>query len=175
MCIVPRVYSVRDAPPGSQGISPVASTALPDSIGTRFPERGERLATKSLYVGNLSYSTTEDELRALFEPYGPVSEVRIVAGRGFGFVDIPEERAAEAIEQLNGKEFQGRTLAISEARPRAERTGGGFGGGRGGGGGYGGGGGRGGGYGGGGGGRGGGYGGGGGRGGGGRGGRERSW
>ncbi|MCL6520110.1 MAG: RNA-binding protein [Armatimonadetes bacterium] len=95
------------------------------------PERGEQLAVKSLYVGNLSYQTTEEELGSLFEPWGPVSDVRIVAGRGFGFVDIPEENAGDAIEQTNGKEYQGRTLTVNEARPRESR-GGGFGGGRGG-------------------------------------------
>jgi len=78
-----------------------------------------------LYVGNLSYSSTEEDLKSVFDPWGPVSEVRIVQGRGFGFVDVPEENAAEAIEQTNGKEFQGRTLTVNEARPRAERSGGG--------------------------------------------------
>lgn len=106
--------------------------------------RGEiAVATKSLYVGNLSYSTTEEDLKSLFDPWGPVTEARIVQGRGFGFVDIPEENAAEAIAQTNGKEYQGRTLTVNEARPRAERTGargGGYGGGGRGGGGYGGGG-----------------------------------
>ena len=101
------------------------------------------MATKSLYVGNLSYSTTEEELRSLFDPWGPVSEARIVQGRGFGFVDIPEENVQQAIEQTNGKEYQGRVLTVNEARPRESRPGGG-GGGRGGygggGGGYGGGG-----------------------------------
>ena len=105
------------------------------------------MANKSLYVGNLSYSTTEEELRSLFDPWGPVTDVRIVQGRGFGFVDVPEENAAEAIEQTNGKEYQARTLTVNEARPRTERSGasrgggGGYGGGGGGGrGGYGGGG-----------------------------------
>ena len=102
------------------------------------------MATKSLYVGNLSYSTTEEELKSLFDPWGPVTDVRIVQGRGFGFVDVPEEHSAEAIEQTNGKEHQGRTLTVNEARPRTERSGasrGGYGGGGGGGrGGYGGGG-----------------------------------
>jgi RNA recognition motif-containing protein len=91
------------------------------------------LASKSLYVGNLSYSTTEEELRELFEPYGPVSDARIVQGRGFGFVDVPEENAAEAIEATNGKEFMTRTITVNEARPKPERTGapgGGSGGGR---------------------------------------------
>ena len=119
------------------------------------------MANKSLYVGNLSYQTTEDELRSLFDTWGPVSDVRIIAGRGFGFVDVPEENAAEAIEQTNGKEYQGRTLTVNEAKPKESRFGGGGGGGRGGYGGGGGGGGR------------GGYGGGGGGGRGDRGGRER--
>ena len=97
------------------------------------------MANKSLYVGNLSYSTTEEELKSLFDPWGPVQDVRIAQGRGFGFVDVPEENAAEAIEQTNGKEYQGRTITVNEARPRSESRGGG-GGERRGGGGYGGGG-----------------------------------
>lgn len=93
------------------------------------------MATKSLYVGNLPYSTTEDDLRDLFEPYGPVAEVRVIQNKGFGFVDIPEENLAEAVEATNGKELGGRTLTVNEARPRPERGGrGGFGGGFGGGG-----------------------------------------
>lgn len=101
------------------------------------------MANKSLYVGNLSYSTTEEELKSLFDPWGPVSEVRIVQGRGFGFVDVPEENAQAAIDETNGKEYQGRTLTVNEAKPRTDSRGGGRGGfggggGRGGGGGYGG-------------------------------------
>lgn len=83
------------------------------------------MATKSLYVGNISYSTTEEDLKSLFDPWGPVAEARIVQGRGFGFIDVPEEKAAEAVEQTNGKEYQGRTITVSEARPRAERSSGG--------------------------------------------------
>ena len=82
------------------------------------------MAAKSLYVGNLSYSTTEEELKSFFEPYGPVEEVRIIQGRGFGFVDVPEEKAAAAIEETNGKEFMGRTLTVNEARPKTESRGG---------------------------------------------------
>lgn len=105
------------------------------------------MATKSLYVGNMPYSTTEDDLRTMFEPYGPVAEVRVIGDKGFAFVEIPEENMQAAIDATNGKDVGGRTLTVNEARPRTERSGGG--GGRGG---YGGGGGRGG-YGGGGGGR----------------------
>ncbi|MEN6373027.1 MAG: RNA-binding protein [Armatimonadota bacterium] len=99
------------------------------------------MANKSLYVGNMSYSTTENDIRSLFEPYGPIAEVRIIGDKGFGFVEIPEENVQAAIDATNGKEFGGRTLTVNEARPRTE--GGRGGGGRGG---YGGGGGRGGGY-----------------------------
>jgi RNA recognition motif-containing protein len=97
-----------------------------------------KLANKSLYVGNMSYSTTESEIRDLFEPYGPIVEVRIIGDKGFGFVEIPEENMQAAIDAINGKEVGGRTLTVNEARPKTERSGGG-GGGRGG---YGGGGGR---------------------------------
>ena len=100
------------------------------------------MANKSLYIGNLSYSTTEEELKTLFAEWGPVTEVRIVQGRGFGFIDLPEENAAAAIEGTNGKEFAGRTLTVNEARPRTESRGGGGGRGGYGGGGGGGGGGR---------------------------------
>lgn len=72
----------------------------------------------------MSYSTTEDDLRAMFEPYGPIVEIRIIGDKGFGFVEIPEENMAAAIEATNGKEVGGRTLTVNEARPRTERTGG---------------------------------------------------
>ncbi len=115
------------------------------------------MATKSLYVGNLPYDTTEDELRELFASYG-VQSVRLIAEKGFAFVDIAAENVADAIRATNGKELSGRALRVDEARPRPAREGGGRGFGGGGRGGFGGGGG---GFGGGGGGRGGGRGGGG--------------
>lgn len=100
------------------------------------------MATK-LYVGNLSFQTTSDELRDHFAQAGNVESASVVEdrmtgrSRGFGFVEMatPEEAAA-AIEQLNGKEFGGRNLTVNEARPRTDRgPGGGYGGNRGGGGG----------------------------------------
>jgi cold-inducible RNA-binding protein len=119
------------------------------------------MATK-LYVGNLPFQTTSDELKDHFAQAGSVESASVVEdrmtgrSRGFGFVEMatPEEAAA-AIEQLNGKDFGGRNLTVNEARPRTDRgpgggggyggggnrAGGGYGGG-GGGGGYGGGGGR---------------------------------
>ncbi|MDX1931898.1 MAG: RNA-binding protein [Capsulimonadales bacterium] len=123
-----------------------------------------------IYVGGISYSTNSDDLRRLFEAYGAVTDATIVEDRfsgqskGFGFVDMSDDsQALDAINNLNGRLVDGRTLTVNEAKPREDRGGGG----RSGGGGYGGGGGRsgGGGYGGGGNRGGGGYGGGGGRGG----------
>ena len=130
--------------------------------------------SKNLYVGNLPFQTTTADLEALFGQFGQVTKAQVMSdretgrSRGFGFVEM-SSGAEEAINSLHGKDYNGRTLTVNEARPREERPrsgggGGGYGGGAGGGGGYGGGGGRGG-YGGGGGGRGGYGGGGGGRGG----------
>ncbi|MBI2843401.1 MAG: RNA-binding protein [Armatimonadetes bacterium] len=87
----------------------------------------------------MAYSTSEDDLRELFEPYGPIAEIRIIGDKGFGFVEIPEENMVAAIEATNGKEVGGRTLTVNEARPRTERGAGGRGGPRGGRGGFGGG------------------------------------
>ena len=87
------------------------------------------MANKSLYVGNMAYSTTEAELRTMLEPYGPVAEVRVIGDKGFAFVEVPEENMQAAIDALNGKEVGGRTLTVNEARPRTERSGGGGGGG----------------------------------------------
>jgi len=89
------------------------------------------MANKSLYVGNMSYNTTEEDLRGLFEPFGPIAEIRIIGDKGFGFVDIPEQNMQAAIDATNGKEVGGRTLTVNEARPRTERSSGGRGGGRG--------------------------------------------
>ncbi|MCX6345690.1 MAG: RNA-binding protein [Armatimonadetes bacterium] len=83
------------------------------------------MANKSLYVGNMSYSTTESDLRDLFEPYGPIAEVRVIGDKGFAFVEIPEESMQAAIDAINGKEVGGRTLTVNEARPKTERSGGG--------------------------------------------------
>ena len=109
------------------------------------------MATK-LYVGNLSFRTTSEDLREAFASVGTVESATVIEdrdtgrSRGFGFVEMatPEE-AAVAIEQFNGKDLGGRNLTVNEAKPRADRGGGGgggrggYGGGRGGGGGYGGG------------------------------------
>lgn len=89
-----------------------------------------------LYVGGIPYQTTDDELRAAFAECGEVVSVAIITDRmhnnrskGFGFVEMATPEAAQAaIERWHGKDFDGRTLTVSEARPREERTGGGGGG-----------------------------------------------
>ncbi len=95
--------------------------------------------TKKLYVGNLSYNSVEDDIRDLFAEVGDVVSVTIITDRdtgrskGFGFVEMDSENSAQdAIAQLHGRELDGRTLTVSEARPPRE----GGGGGRSGGGGY---------------------------------------
>ena len=79
---------------------------------------------KSVYVGNLPYATTDNELKALFEPFGTVFSARIKTDRetgrplGYGFVQMDDAAAASAIEALNGKEHSGRTLRVNESRER---------------------------------------------------------
>ncbi len=94
---------------------------------------------KNIYVGNLSFDATEDQVRALFEAYGPVDRVSIVTDRdtgqprGFAFVEMTDDDAAsKAMEALNGTKLGGRNLNINEARPKESRPRGGGGGGRGG-------------------------------------------
>lgn len=89
----------------------------------------------NIFVGNLSYQTTQDELHQAFAQYGEVERVNIITdrdtgqSRGFAFVEMTEKRDAEtAIAQLNGAELNGRALNVNEARPKP--AGGGFGGGR---------------------------------------------
>jgi RNA recognition motif-containing protein len=85
---------------------------------------------KKLFVGNIPHSTSEAELRALFEPHGKVDQVSVVTdrdtgrSRGFAFVEMTDSAEAEkAIAALNGKELGGRALNINEARPKTERGG----------------------------------------------------
>ncbi|MGH7171075.1 MAG: RNA recognition motif domain-containing protein [Gemmataceae bacterium] len=99
---------------------------------------------KKIYVGNLAYGVSSSDLQQMFEPYGTVQSAQVIMDRdtgrskGFGFVEMDGDAEAQAaIAALNGKEMDGRTLTVNEARPREESGGGrgGFGGGRGGGGG----------------------------------------
>jgi cold-inducible RNA-binding protein len=91
---------------------------------------------KNIFVGNLDFNTSEEELRQLFESHGQVDRVSIMTdrdtgrSRGFGFVEMANaEEGDKAIAALNGSQVGGRTLNVNEARPKPERTGGGGGGG----------------------------------------------
>ena len=84
---------------------------------------------KNLFVGNMSFQTTESDLTALFKGFGQVTRVHLAMdretgrARGFAFVEMPnDEEAAKAIAGLNGKESGGRSLKVNEARPKTERT-----------------------------------------------------
>ena len=83
--------------------------------------------SKNLYVGNLPWSVTEDEVRAAFEAFGEVTSVKLFEDRetgrprGFGFVEMEDAGALEAIESLDGKDFGGRNIKVNEAKPRVER------------------------------------------------------
>nr|MBN2278499.1 RNA-binding protein [candidate division Zixibacteria bacterium] len=86
----------------------------------------------NIYVGNLSYNMTEDDLRQTFENYGEVTSATIIKdkisgdSRGFGFVEMSsEDEAMAAIDALNGQEMNGRKLNVNKARPRNDRGGGG--------------------------------------------------
>jgi len=119
------------------------------------PHRRKRIMSRELFVGNLSYSTTEDILQPLFSQFGTIESLKVISdaetgrSRGFGFVKMStDDEAQNAIEGLNGQNCDGRDLKVNLAQPREKRApggGGGYGGGRdsgqrrGGGGGYGGG------------------------------------
>ena len=105
------------------------------------------MSNSKLYVGNLSFKTSEDELRSAFGQFGSVTDVYVAMDkmtgrpRGFAFVTMgTAEEAKAAAEKMNGTDLGGRQLTVNEARPKEERPGGGFGGGGGGGRGFGGGG-----------------------------------
>ena len=82
---------------------------------------------KNIYVGNLSYDTTDDGLRNAFEPFGTVTSARVITdrdtgrSRGFGFVEMEGEGSDDAIQALNGTELDGRVLRVNEAKPREPR------------------------------------------------------
>ena len=86
----------------------------------------------NIYIGNLAYEVTEDDLRRVFAPFGEVTTVTVIrdrfsgVSRGFGFVEMPMPAAAHAaIARLQGRALKGQTLHVSKARPRVDRRGGG--------------------------------------------------
>jgi RNA recognition motif-containing protein len=83
----------------------------------------------NIYVANIPFKASEDELRGLFEEFGQVDSARIITdkftqrSRGFGFIEMPDEtNAKSAIESLNGSDFMGKALVVNEAKPRTENT-----------------------------------------------------
>lgn len=87
----------------------------------------------NIYISNLSFDTKDDSLQALFEQYGEVSSAHIITdretgrSRGFGFVEMPDDTAGKnAIEALNGTEFENKTITVDVARPKVERNSGGY-------------------------------------------------
>lgn len=82
---------------------------------------------KNIYVGNLPWSTTEDDLRRTFGAYGDVQSAKVIMdretgrSRGFGFVEMEDEAADQAIEALNGQDMGGRSLKVNEAKPRERK------------------------------------------------------
>ncbi len=92
----------------------------------------------NLYVGNLLFDVSENDLRNAFEQFGQVTEVRLIMdkfsgkSKGFGFIEMPSKDEAEkAISEMNGKDFMGRALNVNVSKPKTDRRGGGGGGGRG--------------------------------------------
>lgn len=92
----------------------------------QFKEVTDKIMSATLYVGNLPWNTTPEQLCEFFAPYGQVESGRIITdretgrSRGFGFIEVSEEDVARITEELNGMEFGGRPLTINEARPKQQ-------------------------------------------------------
>jgi RNA recognition motif-containing protein len=91
-------------------------------------KREERRTIMNIYVGNLSFETTDETIREAFESFGEVTSARVIKdkyngqSRGFGFVEMPAQSQAQtAIKSLNGKELLGKQISVNEARPRADQ------------------------------------------------------
>jgi cold-inducible RNA-binding protein len=103
---------------------------LPISDLKKIQEKSRKLL-KKMYIGNLSFDATEDQVRDLFSEFGTVESIAMITDRdtkrfrGFGFVEMEESAANAAIKGLNGRDVDGRSLNVNEARPREDRTGGG--------------------------------------------------
>jgi cold-inducible RNA-binding protein len=106
------------------------SVFIPSRKASEIPHNQfqEKLMTKRIFVGNLSYQTTESDLTNLFEQAGEVESASIITDRdtgrskGFAFLEMGSEVADKAITQFNGTELNGRALTVNEARPREERS-----------------------------------------------------
>ncbi len=102
-----------------------ASTFKEDIITQGDKKQKEvRMQGSKLYVGNLSYTATSEQLEELFSNHGEVKQVNIIEGRGFGFIEMSNPSEAEkAKDALDGSDFQGRTLRVNEARPPRDKGG----------------------------------------------------
>src|SRR5260370_5666467 len=105
----------------------VGSGTLPRSCARGASKSTGRIKMKSLFVGNMSFQTSEGELRELFAPFGQVTRVHMAMdretgrARGFAFIEMPNDtEAAAAMTALDGKEVGGRNLKVNEARPKGE-------------------------------------------------------
>src|SRR5919198_3298802 len=120
--------------PGSLAVFPASCFCIGcfcilfERPGDRFPPFSPKDTCVNIFVGNLAYTATDHDLRQLFEQYGAVDQVNIITdrdtgrARGFGFVDMPDSRAAQsAIQGLQGKDLAGRALTVNEAKPREPR------------------------------------------------------
>src|SRR5919108_3186748 len=103
-----------------------------NSLGKNSQSKSLISMSTKLYVGNLAFDVTENDLRDMISKHGPVNEINVIMdkitgrARGFAFVTMnTEDGAKAAIQALNGKEWKGRALTVNEARPREERSGGG--------------------------------------------------
>ena len=115
---------------GSAPASSVLSCRYEDMPRLKRSCSADKECSMQIYVGNLAFTATVDEVRQLFEPYGDVARVNLPEDRetgrprGFGFVEMPNDTEARAaIAGLNGKDLGGRSLMVNEARPREERGG----------------------------------------------------
>ena len=128
-----KAITMKNGRPATQGVCPVCGTKM-FRIGRSAAQLNERGTNMKIYVGNLSYEVTEEELRQEFTAFGEVTSVSIIrdkySGRpkGFGFVEMASESEGQAaIAGLNGKTLKDRTLNVDAARPRSDSRGGGFG------------------------------------------------
>ena len=97
---------------------PLTKTFIPDSADYPCCLREKTMESHKLYVGNISHSVTEEELRDVFSGFGQLTEVKIIRDRGFGFVSYATlEEAEEARKTMAGKEFEGRPLRVEDAHP----------------------------------------------------------
>ena len=128
-----KAITMKNGRPATQGVCPVCGTKM-FRIGRSAAQLNERGTNMKIYVGNLSYEVTEEELRQEFTAFGEVTSVSIIrdkySGRpkGFGFVEMASVSEGQAaIAGLNGKTLKDRTLNVDAARPRSDSRGGGFG------------------------------------------------